>query len=233
MRIYHGATSPDALRKCREHAPSHTHGFGWGPAKMTPHDVPYFVDNGAYTGDFDKEAWLTTLEKAWNDMPRRPDFVVYPDVFGDAEATRERVRDIFRYWSRDELQLLAKFDRYIAIQPGLPIGSQVRFANNVGASGVFVGGTKAWSRAYGADIAREATKNDLRSHVGNPSEADGLEWAYRSGFDSADTTSVVHNDNWHWLGRLESVTEETGASDVNSSQSTLPQATAATDGGSR
>lgn len=227
MRIYHGATSPEGLRKARSHAPSHTHGFGWSPAKMTPHDVPYFLDNGAYTGSFDKGEWIATLRQAL-EMPRQPDFVVYPDVFGDAEGTRERVRSIFSYWSRDEIRLLARFQRYVALQPGMSIDSQLEFAHNVGAAGVFVGGPKRWKRSHGTEIVRKASAKGFKTHVGNPSGQDGFVWAYTTGFDSCDTTSVVRNENWHWLDALESATQETGSDDPPPEQARLIPAT---DGG--
>lgn len=232
MRLYHGSTSPDALRQCRESAPSHTHGYGWGPAKMTPHDTPYFIDNGAYSEAFDKHDWLEVLDRAVRQMPRMPDFVVYPDVFGDAESTRERVREIFRHWTRGEMRTLSRFVRYLALQPGLPIESQVKFAANVGASGVFVGGPDHWKRTFGSQIVDAANERGLRTHVGSPpGELEGLMWAYDAGFDSADTTTIVHNENWDWLERLESATDETRAVGPPSAQSTLTEAATVTDGG--
>lgn len=43
MIIYHGHPSPNSIERCREVAPSHTHGAEWSPAKMTPHDWPYIL----------------------------------------------------------------------------------------------------------------------------------------------------------------------------------------------
>jgi hypothetical protein len=209
MHIYYTGASPDNLRRAREHAPSHTHGMGWTPAKMTPHDVPYFVDNGAYTADFEMAAWLETLEAAKTEMPRLPDFVVWPDVYGDAGATIERCRRLFR---RDASlkPRHASFDRYVVFQPGRPIDELFDWADEMDADGVFVGGSATWKRAFGAEIARRAHNRGLHAHVGRPSGADGLEWAYRAGFDSADTTTIFQNGYWHYLDALEAVTKETG-----------------------
>jgi len=78
--------------------------------------------------------------------------------------------------------------RYWVLQPGLPIPEQ--FEAIEGCQGVFVGGTTRWKRAHAAEIVRLADEHDLRTHVGCPGGANGLVWAYRQGFDSADTTTV-------------------------------------------
>jgi len=97
--------------------------------------------------------------------------------------------------------------RYWVLQPGLPIPEQ--FEAIEGCQGVFVGGTTRWKRAHAAEIVRLADEHDLRTHVGCPGGANGLVWAYRQGFDSADTTTVFQNQYWHYLDRLEEATAET------------------------
>ena len=62
VRLYYTGASPNNLRKARDHAPSHTHGYGWTPQKMTPHDAPFFLDNGAYTRSFDADAYYETTD---------------------------------------------------------------------------------------------------------------------------------------------------------------------------
>lgn len=218
MRLYYSGASPDNLRKAREHAPSHAHGAMWTPQKMTrsglASQTPYALDNGAYSHKFDGELWATTLDQALTEMPHDPDFVVLPDVPGDAVATIEK----HTYWLRDApLPLDAgELMRYWVIQPGLPIKSQFEAMDDLGSrrlppvEGVFVGGSKRWVRAHAEMIVREAHERGLLAHVGNPSGKDGLVWAYRTGFDSADTTTVFQNQYWHYLDRLEAATEETG-----------------------
>lgn len=229
MRLYYTGASPDNLRRAREHAPSHTHGYGWTPRKMTPHDGPYFLDNGAFADNFDNERWVRMLDEALTEMPTTPDFVVLPDVPGDARKTIEKHRE-FLYEKPLPLRA-SEIMRYWVLQPGLPISDQLAAVE--GCQGVFVGGSKRWLRAHGDEIVREARSRGLRTHVGNPGGVDGLEWAYRTGFDSADTTTVFQNGYWHYLDRLEAATEETGTSDpAAGSQTTLGDAASTAPGAS-
>jgi len=230
VRLYYTGVSADNLRKARQHAPSHVHGAGWTPQKMTPHDVPYFVDNGAYTESFDMESWLDALEKAKTEMPRWPDFIVWPDVYNDAEATRERCRKLFR---RDASLKPRRtdFNRYVAFQPGLSLDELFDFAAEMGADGIFLGGSKRWQRAHGAEIVARAHDEGRRVHLGNPGGEDGLVWAYRTGFDSVDTTTIFQNGYWHYLDALEEATEETRTPTPDTAQLELGESVAVADGG--
>lgn len=229
MRLYYTGASPDNLRQAREHAPSHVHGAGWTPAKMTPHPVPWFLDNGAYADDFDPDAFEQAMQDA-KEMPSLPDFIVLPDVYGDAEATRDRhhrwltARKPDHPW-RSKYAVLSRgdFTRYAVLQPGRSIDEQIgEWASKIYVDGLFLGGPVRWKRAVGNDVVEQARANDLPVHVGNPGGADGLVWAYRTGFDSADTTTVFQNGYWHYLDRLERATEETTPSPAHdSSQSAL------------
>ena len=207
MRLYYTGGSPANIRTAREHAPSHSHGFGWTPQKMTPHDCHYFVDNGCYSDKFDGEAWVGMLDRARSAMPTPPDFIVWPDVYGDAEATAARHRHwLTRRRDGPAVHLRDDWVRYGAVHPGRPIGEQVGDLAGLGFDGVFVGGPLAWKRAFGEDIVRLADEYDLRTHVGSPGGADGLVWAYRTGFDSLDTTGIFQHQAWHYLDALEEAT---------------------------
>lgn len=200
MRVYHGAPSPENLRKCRRAAPSHVHGACWTPQKMTDHECPYFVDNGAFTNDFDRESWVGLLDTIDEKMPHPPDFVVLPDAFNDAEETMTRHR-------RHVVDVIDRgFNPSPVIQPGMPVDAQVSIAEGLGAEVVFVGGECRWQRAHGAEIVDEAHSHGLRAHIGNPGSADGLVWAFRAGFDSVDTSSILQNQYFHWLEELEDST---------------------------
>lgn len=212
MQLYYTGASPENLRKARKHAPSHTHGYGWTPNKMTPHDAPYFLDNGAYTESFDPIAWAETVEEALFEMPRAPDFVVMPDVFGDAEATIERHQRWCNGQAEATITPVGNLRLYWVLQPGLPIEEQFECIPPGNFDGVFVGGPKRWKRAHGDEIVRQAQERDLRTHVGNPGGEDGLVWAYETGFDSCDTTTVFQNGYWHYLQNLEQATEYAGRS---------------------
>lgn len=183
---------------------------------MTPHDAPYFLDNGAFTDHFDPDAFVDTIETALTDMPRSPDFIVLPDVFGAAEATIER----HRHWLYERSLGFRSGEcmRYWVVQPGLPIDEQ--FDCIEGCQGVFVGGPKRWKRAHGPDIVRRARDRGLRTHLGNPGGKDGLVWAYQTGFDSCDTTTIFQNQYWHYLEKLERATEATESTDPSTTQQT-------------
>lgn len=170
---------------------------------MTPHDVPYFIDNGAFSVGFDRDEWLSLLDDVDEKMPHPPDFVVLPDVYNDAEKTVES----HRIHAHDVLD--RGFRPGFVLQPGLPVQTQVRLADGLGADTLFVGGECRWQRAHGAEIVKTAHDHGIRVHIGNPGSADGLVWAYRVGFDSVDTSSILQNQYWHWLERLES---ESGSS---------------------
>lgn len=227
MRLYYTGASPNNIRKARQHAPSHSHGYGWTPQKMTAHDGPYFLDNGAFSGKFNGDLWVNTLDEALTEMPTEPDFVVLPDVPGDAKATIEK----HRHWLYERPLPLGAGEvmRYWVIQPGLPIEEQ--FDAIEGCQGVFFAGSKRWLRAHGDEVVSQAQERGLRAHVGKPSGADGLVWAYRTGFDSADTTTIFQNGYWHYLDRLEKSTDETATPepDTETVQTQLGESTA--DGG--
>lgn len=222
MRVYHGAPSPENLRRCRAAAPSHVHGACWTPAKMTAHECPYFVDNGAFGGDFDRDEWVGLLDVVDEKMPHPPDFVVLPDAFNDAEETINRHR-------RHVLDVLDRgFDPAPVIQPGMPVATQIAIADGLGADTVFVGGECRWQRAHGGEIVDEAHARGLRVHIGNPGSADGLVWAYRAGFDTVDTSFILQNQYFNWLEELEDATTDLsrGSLKKDSRQSGLTEVSA-------
>jgi hypothetical protein len=216
VRLYLGAASRPSLRKARERAPSHIHGVTWTPADQRLNGVPFIVDNGAFTGTFDPDEWVELLDKL-DDFAYRPDFVVLPDGYNDAEKTLER----HRQWVGEV------HDRHLpaaaVLQPGLPIPMQVELADRIGASFVFVGGSTRWKRAHGEEIVAEAHDRGLIVHIGNPDSKDGLLWSYRIGADSVDTSTIVQNESWEWLTALENITERhsKGAPFKNGKQQTV------------
>jgi hypothetical protein len=203
MQIYHGCPSPKKLERAREEAPNYEHGAQWNPDKMTPHDVPYIVDNGAWSAAHNDEFWepepfFKRLEGIEDKMPRAPDFVVLPDVPGEPDVTLEMS---LRYAGRVKE---FGYDYYLPVQRGVnPEGAAV-LANDIDAAGIFVGGSKSWKHTYGDWIASTAHKHGLKCHVGQPDMGDkGLLWADEAGVDSVDTTNIVRNDAWEKLRQLE------------------------------
>jgi hypothetical protein len=189
---------------------------------MTAHECPYFIDNGAFGGDFDRDEWVGLLDVVDEKMPHPPDFVVLPDVFNDAEETINRHR-------RHVLDVLDRgFGPAPVIQPGMPVETQIAIADGLGVETVFVGGECRWQRAHGAQIVAEAHDRGLRAHIGNPGSADGLVWAYRAGFDTVDTSSILQNQYFNWLEKLEETTTELsrGSLKKDSRQSGLTEVSA-------
>lgn len=225
MRVYMGNCGRGDLRKARQTAPSHVFGHCWTPQHKGLETVPYIVDNGAYVAaqnsePWDLDAWLELLDRM-SEFSYGPDFVVLPDEYNDAEGTIEK----HRQYAPEVL------DRGLppaaVVQPGMDVATQVRLADRIGAEFVFVGGENRWKRAYGHEIVENAHELGLKVHIGNPGGKDGLEWSYKIGADSADTSSVVQNQFWHYLEKLEKVSLKEGVRKKRSSQSTL---LAATDG---
>lgn len=196
MRLYHGQTSPSAVKRARETAPSHVHGACWVPGYMTPHDWPYFLDNGAFTDGFDEGDWLDLLDEVV-DMPYLPDFVVLPDELNDAEATLEQHRR-YIHEVQDRGLLPAP-----VMQPGLPIQTQLSLHDRLDVRTVFVGGACRWQRAHAAEIIDTAHELGLRVHIGNPGSKQSFVRYARLGVDSMDTTTIVQSDNWDWLEAVE------------------------------
>lgn len=199
MMVYHGHASPDDLEACRESAPSINHGVEWVNAPRMPiRDEPYILDNGAYAAakngePWDKTDWYNLLEKAHR-QPREPDFVVLPDVYGDIEAT------IHRHQRFVEIVRSHGYLYYSVAQPGSEPLSQIRFAESIGATGIFMGGPEEWKQSVGEEFRRLTDEYGLQLHIGQPGN---LGWAIDTGFDSCDTTSIVQNDAYDRLSRLE------------------------------
>jgi hypothetical protein len=190
-----GDASNPSLRKCRERAPSHSFGRVWTPDNNRP-GSSYIVDNGAFTSSFDAGEWVDLLDKA-ESHPWPPDFVVLPDVYGDAEGTLERHREHVD-------AVLSRGLRPAAVmQPGMNEEVQVRLAERIGADVIFVGGPNRWKRTMGEQIVDAAHKRGMAVHIGNPGVPNGLRWACRIGADSLDTSSVVASEAYYHLDELE------------------------------
>jgi len=83
-----------------------------------------------------------------------------------------------------------------------------RRLSDIPSSFLFVGGETRWKRAHGREIVETAHEHNLTVHIGRPDGEDGLPWAYKIGADSADTSTIDQNGYWHYLERLEAVTED-------------------------
>lgn len=195
MIIYHGSPSPASIESCREAAASHTHGAEWSTAKMTPHDWPYILDNGAFPAyldgvPWDADAFVGRLSQL-DTMPRDPDFVVLPDVVTDPSSTKERACK----WAG-----VINWPTAYPVQDGIDPEEGVELCDRTDSKTIFVGGTVEWKRRNAEAFIAAAHDHALDCHIGRPGD---LVWAERIGADSVDTTSIVRNKSWHRLKRLE------------------------------
>jgi hypothetical protein len=55
MRGYLGGMSRPELKKARQLAPSHVFGVTWTPHDRRLSQIPFFIDNGAFTSSFDPQ----------------------------------------------------------------------------------------------------------------------------------------------------------------------------------
>jgi hypothetical protein len=194
MKVYHGVPSPSKMERCRESAPSHEHGAEWLPDRMTDHGWPWILDNGVYNGNFHPGAWSDGLSLAQYRMSNAPDFVVLPDVWQDWKATKQR-HEIYAQWVPDDWPIAA------VAQPGGSVEDVVRFAVDIGAETLFIGGGREYRLKYADQLVMTAHDYGLRAHIGQPGSS--LSWAQDVGADSVDTTSIVRNGYWDRLRKLE------------------------------
>lgn len=196
MMVFHGHPSPNALAECRAAAPSHEHGAEWSPAKMTPHDEPFILDNGAFRAWKRNELWDVDgfVERLGQlrEMPRPPDFVILPDVVTDSEATEKRTAK----WA-DHLR---RWPAAYPVQNGVKPEEAVALADERDCQTLFIGGTMAFKQTYAEAFIIAAHNHGLQCHIGRPGD---LQWARDIGADSVDTTSIVQDQNWERLRRLE------------------------------
>lgn len=207
LKLYHGCPSREKLSLCRDACPSIEHGACWIPERISLIDEPYILDNGAYGAHIRREPWsqhewIDALNRIDERMPREPDLAVLPDVVGDAEKTYDRSE---RYASR---VLDRGYTAYFAVQDGMNVEESVRFARDLGCDGVFVGGTTGWKMLYQDQYRMTAHDYGIACHVGRPNLS-RLEHYIESGYDSVDTTSIVRNDNYSHLERIESSETQT------------------------
>lgn len=193
-RIYHGCPSLARLEELAERFPNVEHGAQWLPERYSWVSRPWFLDNGAYSGNFRPEAWRTVLDRTVENAPREPDWVVLPDVFQDWDATLARhLEYVEAVRSRD-------LEPAIVAQP--PAGpEEIRDAAALlDASVVLVGGGTDYTyRGAGRQVLREV--DELHLHVGEP--GDCYIRPFELGADSVDTTATVRRQETDRLQRLD------------------------------
>lgn len=191
--IYHGHASPNDLQKCRDAVPSINHGVEWSDPKrmVTSRDEPFCIDNGAYGSEgFIPSNFITMLD-AISQFPQDPDFVILPDKFNCWETTIERATGWYETVDK------YGYEYYLVGQPPAEPEEITYLADKIDADGIFLGGS---SKKWKLDTAERI--HNYPVHIGNPGLGSNLVRA-RKVADSVDTTSIVVNDYYHHLERLE------------------------------
>ncbi len=196
MIIYHGVPTPKKMKKIRKAAPEYKHGACWLPDKMAKHDWEYILDNGCYSAWNKNKTWepdgfLKSIGKI-EDMPRKPYFIVAPDIVGKGRASLTLSITFKRMVERD--------DFFLPIQKGMDEDMVKPYIDEF--KGLFIGGLVYWSKSEVQDWVEFAHDNDLLIHIGRTSNLQLLKWAERIGSDSVDTTSIVRNQNYSILENL-------------------------------
>ena len=146
---------------------------------------PWFLDNAAFKAfnageSFNTHAFVKTLRRVrmWAEKGEStlPDFVVVPDVVGEASSL-----EFSRSWLDDCRDLGVPC--YLAVQNGMPITAETV----EGFDGVFVGGTLDWKLETGAAWVELAHSLGLPCHVGRVGTAARVRWAGEIGADSIDS----------------------------------------------
>ncbi len=144
-----------------------------------PEQLPYALDNGAYTAfvkglPFDTKGFLSLLEWA-TAFPSGPSWVVVPDCVGDAVAT-------FEQWNHWEPRLRPTGTPLaLAVQDGMSPQTVRRYANP---DVIFVGGTTLWKWQTVWNWCHEF----LRVHVGRVNVERRLWQCDKAGAESCDGT---------------------------------------------
>lgn len=193
MRFYHANATQKELEKMREMSSKIKHGIEATPKTCHRRKDKWFLDNGAFTDDFNKESWIKTLDKC-KGYDNKPDFVVLPDVFD------KPVETIKRNWEYVEEVRKRGLDYYCVAQKPMKPDTAVQLALGLEADGIFVGGSWNWKQKTTSKIVDSAHKHGLKVHIGMPKD---YFWAYKTGADSMDSANIVRNQNYKDIKELE------------------------------
>ena len=191
--FYHGGASRPVLENIREACPSLTHGNGFTPSYYYDREHPYFLDNGAFTSDFNPEKWKEMLDEVLK-FDSNPDFVVLPDVFDNPQKTFDRARKYVIEVQKRDMPYY-----YVAQKPESAFQA-IHKAIELGADGVFIGGSWDWKQREAPKIINLAHENGLKAHIGMPND---YYWAYTTGADSMDSVTIGRNEDYNRARNLE------------------------------
>lgn len=152
---------------------------GWNP-----HGLDYAIDNGAWSAFANDEPWdKEPFEELCEKRGDGADFIVVPDVVGQAKATLENAN----IW----LPILDGIGhrRLIAVQDGMvPDDIRAWLSADVG---IFVGGTTDWKLESLPMWGVLAASVDCYLHVGRVNTVRRIAMCQDAGADSFDGTSAT------------------------------------------
>lgn len=143
---------------------------------------PYAMDNGAWTAHqqgapFDSEKFRRAVDL----LGARADWIVIPDVVGNAPATFEALE---RWWPELRGRALCLF----ALQDGMAEADVLRVLRP--GMGLFLGGSTDFKERTARAWGRFARAHSLYFHVGRVNTARRIAICAEAGADSTDGTSA-------------------------------------------
>jgi hypothetical protein len=164
--------------------------------ELPPRRNPWAYDNGAYRDwkadkPFNFNQYTRDLRRIRHGEIEPPDFVVLPDVPGDGAKSLEQ-SIAWLDWTRSTLYPIP-VPLYLAVQDGME--SMKTEIAEVGADGIFVGGTLDWKLVWGAVWVATAHNLGMKCHVGRVGTAQRVKWAQEIGADSIDSCQPLRNES--------------------------------------
>jgi hypothetical protein len=154
------------------------------PACPRPEGFPFALDNGAWSAyqrgvAWDADAFLRAVQL----LGARADFIIVPDIVGDARRSHKRSMAWFPFLLGHTRTLL------LAVQDGM---SEEVLRPYLGANvGIFVGGTTPWKLATMGRWGALAHRVGCYLHVGRVNTARRIARCAAIGADSFDGSSVT------------------------------------------
>jgi hypothetical protein len=186
--------------------------------ELPPRRLPYFYDNGAYRdyvewekirgnrggpAPFDYLRWSRDLRwlrdhHLYEQYPL-PDFMVVPDVVGDAASSLDFSR---RYLS----EVPCIIPVYLAVQDGAEEMLSTVKADMATYDGLFVGGSDEWKERTSGRWVQLAHVYGMRCHIGRVGTPTKVRWARSLGADSIDSSFPLFSSD-HMQAFVDALTE--------------------------
>lgn len=184
MMIYMSASGTKKNDQIKEN------GFGlvYSPydMRMERTDIPYILDNGAFTAYSKNIPWDEDLFYKSVSKYQHYDFVVIPDIVAGGESSLKL--------SIEHIDRL-EHPRYLAVQNGISGGDCLKVIPHI--DGIFVGGDMVWKLREVEYWCNYAHKHGLKCHIGRVGTKTLYDWVMQCGADSVDGSTPVRHDTIH------------------------------------